>query len=572
MEANLRKKFAFAFEFRQSHIADFESNLFFILKDKEEKNPEELFEFYKKDLQILLPAFDLELKNGFLNLYFKKDYLRDELKNILEKKENYFKNSQFGSQNINPVKSAQSAVIKEQFNRVNPVKSPERRFASQKFNRVNLEFVSANPTGPLHLGNLRGGPIGETLANLFELSGAKVGREYYVNDLGKQSDNFVETIIFHLINDEQKFPFPRDGYFGDYAKELAQKIGGDEEVKEKIVLFLNEKIDLDKLVAELRPQIISENLNDIKITLQKIDINFDKFSFESELEAETKAVFEDLKSKGVVKEKEGAMWFYAKDNKELLGDRECVLIRSDGKPTYFLKDIAYHINKLKRGFDRLIDIWGANHFGHVPRLKAALAALGHKDKLEIVLYQQVNLKKKGQKLTMSKRKGDYISADQILDEIKEKDIFKVFMLQKTNNSHLDFDKDEFEKNKTKSPAYYLKYISARINGILQKIDEEDFNGAKMDFANLKDAELDLIKEIIVLPYKITKSLESLEPHIIYLQSLNFAQNFHRFYEQAPIATEKDKALAMARLQILKAAQLNLNVLGQILGIDLPKKM
>ena len=531
LELKLRKRFDFSFEFRESRVADFESNLFFILKDKEKKSPEELFEIYQNELTEILPIFDLELKNGFLNLNFKKDFLIADLKKVLEENNNYFKDDSLKGKNI------------------------------------NVEFVSANPTGPLHLGNLRGGPIGEVLSNLLELSGAKVTREFFVNDLGNQSEYFTETVVYHLIGDDKQFPMPEKGYPGEYPKHVAEKLGLDKpEIKTLAQNYAENKDieNLDKLRAIIFP-FVAKNMED---DLKKLGINFDVFTFESSLDKQTKETLEKLEKAGVVKEKEGAKWFVAKNNKKLLGDRECVLIRSDGKPSYFLRDIAYHLDKINRGADLMIDILGANHFGHKPRMLATLEVLGHKDKLKVIFYQQVNLKENGKTVGMSKRRGNFITANDILEAV-DKDLFKVYLLEKVMSSHLEFDKTNFKESQKNSPAYYLKYISARINGVEKKVGDLD---SEPDYKKLGESELNLIKRLVILPYKISKALDALEPHTIYLEAVNFAEVFHKFYEKAPILNEKDKSLAKARLEIVRAAKITADIFAKILGIDLPKKM
>jgi arginyl-tRNA synthetase len=557
IEENLRAKFSVPLEFRESRLADFETNLFFLLKDKpfgssaklgissahskEKLGFNELWQKYQKELVEILPAFDLEFKNGFLNLYFKKNYLVEELKKLQAEKLGYFKNDAWLSK------------------------------------KVNVEFVSANPTGPLHLGNLAGGPTGETLVNLFKLTGAKVTREFYVNDLGNQSEYFVQTIIFHLVGDEKKFSMPENGYPGDYAKNLAENLRKNNEVAENIKLFIDEKLGLEELVEKLRVVVIEKVLGDITKTLSRVDVGFDIFSFESQLINQVEPTLRALKTKGFVKERDGAQWFYYPKHKELLGDRECVLIRSDGKPTYFLKDIAYHLDKIKRGADLMIDVWGPNHFGHVPRMMAAMEAFGYKDKLKIILYQQISLKKDGKVVKMAKRSGNYVLADEILDSVKDKDIFKVFLFEKVLNSHLDFDLVNFEKNQKQSPAFYLKYISARIHGIKEKLgfyssSEVEKIQDKPDYSNLGQAELNLLKRMVILPYKIGKAIDALEPHFIYLEAQNLAAEFHKFYEAAPILDAGDSGLASARLQILLACEIALKQIAEILGIDLPEKM
>jgi len=537
IEKELKNRFPQVdFDFSLSRLPqiDLESNIFFVLQDKEKLGLEELKSKYEKDLEDILSKFGMDKKDfeisssGFLNINLSPEVLKRELKNILDKKENYFR-----SHDLNGKK-------------------------------INLEFVSANPTGPLHLGNLRGGPTGEVLTNLLKQRGAKVIKEYYVNDLGTQTERFAKSVIFHKISDEKKYRFPEDGYKGNYPKQIAQKLGNEE-----VSNFISGKIDEKQLIDVLRRLIMNLVLKEIKNNLKELKISFDNFIFESSLVDETKFILSQLKEKKVVKEREGALWFSSPKHKELLGDRECVLIRSDGKPTYFLYDIAYHINKFKRGFDFVIDIWGANHFGHAPRIWAALEILDYsRENLKIIFYQPVSLKKGSKALMMSKRQGSYITVSELLEGI-DKDIFKVYLLEKILNSPIDFDPDQFEKEKKESLAFYLKYMSARINGIFEKVKEPK---GEADFSDLDQSAIKLIKKILFLDYMAYRTTEILEPHLFYNEAMALVEAFHSFYEKNPIKNEKDEKIKKARFEILKATNTALQFSSKMLGIDLPKKM
>jgi len=518
----LKKSFKNDFNFSVSKEkgVDFESNLIFLLSNKEKLGLEGARTKYKPILKEIFGRFglgnDFEIsKRGFLNIRLNKNVLIEELKKLLDKKEDYFKSKEFSK-------------------------------------KINLEFVSANPTGPLHLGNLRGGPIGEVLANLLKNQGAEITKEYYVNDLGNQVDLFVDSVLHYL--DKDKYKFPPKGYKGDYPKFIA-----------KILRKSHFKGDR----GALKRKIIDLVLKDIKKELSILGIYFDSFIFESDLAEKTKEVLEKLRAKKVVKEKDGALWFYSPEHKQLMGDRECVLVRSSGEPTYFLNDIAYHINKFERGFDLLIDIWGANHFGHAPRILAALEVLGYpKDSIKIIFYQPVSLKKKGKALMMSKRKGSIIRLKDVLEGV-DKDVFKTFLFQKTLNSPLEFEIDKFEEEKKKSISFYIKYMSARIEGILRKVREPK---VVPSFSELDESAFNLIKEIIFLDYKSLCSVEILEPHLYYEEAIKFCEAFHSFYEKNPIKNEKNVNLRQARFEVLKAARITLRYISTILGVSLPKRM
>ncbi len=527
-EKNLRQKFKFKFEFRESRIADLESNLFFVLAQKEKTSPKEIAEKYLKEIEQILGKFRVEFRGGFLNIFFAPQTLVAELERLLEQEQEYFK--------------------------------------GKEGRKINLEFVSANPTGPLHIGNLRGGPAGEVLAQVLRWRGNEVVKEYYVNDLGTQAEKFVDTVLYWIVGDEKLLSFPEGGYQGVYPKEVAKRVAALKQAKDPIAKFRQKEIGVDELRQELRPLVIDLALQDIMKTLSRIGVKFDVVTYESSLSVEP--VLEALRSKGCVREKDGAVWFASSHHKELLGDRECVLVRSDGRPTYFLNDIAYHLDKIKRGAEYLIDIWGANHFGHKPRLQAALDVLGQGKKLEVVFYQPVRLKQGGKLLTMAKRKGTYMTADEVLDFV-DADVFKVYLLSRTLSSPLEFELEHFKKEAKKSPVFYLKYMSARIHGILRKVKEPN---VEADYDKLGESEFGLIKRFVFLPYKIYKTAQLMEPHFLYEEALRLAEAFHRFYEEAPIKGEKDLGLKKARLKILQATLIAAKVLAEILGIELPERM
>ncbi|MCD6422185.1 arginine--tRNA ligase, partial [bacterium] len=287
-EDALRKKFPFPFEFRESRVADLESNLFFVLAQKEKKNPKDLAKKYLPEIERLLWPLGVEFRNGFLNIYFTPEALKEELVRVLKLKKKFFCGKEW------------------------------------KGKKVNLEFVSANPTGPLHLGNIRGGPLGAVLAEVLKLRGAEVKKEYYVNDYGTQTEKFVATVIYWLVRDEELVPFPEEGYQGEYPKDLAQKLGRNAEVKKLVESFKAKKASYEELQKKLTPKIVALALEDIKKTLSRIGVEFDHFVFESSLLRKAKEVLEELKKKGYVQQKEGAWWFVSKEHRELLGDRECV--------------------------------------------------------------------------------------------------------------------------------------------------------------------------------------------------------------------------------------------------------
>jgi arginyl-tRNA synthetase len=460
-----------------------------------------------------------EEKNGFINFELSKHFLVESVKNILKAKEKFGRN-------------------------------PEGKGES-----IQVEFVSANPTGPLHLGNARGGPLGDTIANVLIADGAEIKREFYVNDVGSQTIHFGETLqYFKKKGKKDEIKFPAKGYPGAYMEDIAKKIPDSDDVK------------------QLAKNGINQMMTEIKATLSRMGIKYDKFVYESEVlsSGKTLALIQELKKKGETKKQEGAIWF-AGSNQKLLKDRECVLVRSDKDktPTYYANDIAYHKDKFDRGFDTVIDVWGSNHYGHMPRLKEALASLGiESDRLKILLYQYVRLKHGDKIERMAKREGTYITADQVLDAVG-KDAFRMMMLMQSPNTHLDFDLELSKRESKENPVYYLQYATARISGILRKNQNSEV-AKKLIFKN--KFELQLIKELIKLPDLIGEISHSLEVHHLPHFGINLAKKFHQFYKNCPVIKAENEESKNSRIALIKATQIVLKNTLNLLGISAPEKM
>jgi arginyl-tRNA synthetase len=460
-----------------------------------------------------------EEKNGFINFELSKHFLVESVKNILKAKEKFGRN-------------------------------PEGKGES-----IQVEFVSANPTGPLHLGNARGGPLGDTIANVLIADGAEIKREFYVNDVGSQTIHFGETLqYFKKKGKKDEIKFPAKGYPGAYMEDIAKKIPDSDDVK------------------QLAKNGINQMMTEIKATLSRMGIKYDKFVYESEVlsSGKTLALIQELKKKGETKKQEGAIWF-AGSNQKLLKNRECVLVRSDKDktPTYYANDIAYHKDKFDRGFDTVIDVWGSNHYGHMPRLKEALASLGiESDRLKILLYQYVRLKHGDKIERMAKREGTYITADQVLDAVG-KDAFRMMMLMQSPNTHLDFDLELSKRESKENPVYYLQYATARISGILRKNQNSEV-AKKLIFKN--KFELQLIKELIKLPDLIGEISHSLEVHHLPHFGINLAKKFHQFYKNCPVIKAENEESKNSRIALIKATQIVLKNTLNLLGISAPEKM
>ncbi len=446
-----------------------------------------------------------------------------------------------------------------------------------KDKKVVVEFVSANPTGPLHIGNARGGPLGDAIASLLQHVGYEVVREFYLNDIGGQIDKLGESILVWMqkgLNQET----PSDdelGYKGDYVRELSekahQKFGTGilsvpkEEAIHRLGLF-----GIDYLSTE------------IKKDCEDMGIRFDSWIFEKDILSSkaTEKIIDELKAKKMTVEKEGALWFVPND--EFIQDRECVLVRTDGRPTYFANDIAYHAEKYRRGFDRLINIWGSNHHGHVPRVLAAMQVLGcDPAKLETVLYQYVRVKRGTEAIKMSKRGGNFVIAREVLDEVG-RDPFRFFLLMRAPDSHLDFDLELAKQQTSDNPVYYVQYAHARISSILAKARDE---GKKWDFCYEKDyekyliqpEEVELAKFLLEYPETVSLAATQLAPHRVAYYLMDLARLFQHYYDRARadpayrILLGPPEQVA-AKLYFIGCIQQVLrNGLG-LLGISAPEKM
>ena len=456
--------------------------------------------------------------------------------------------------------------------------------------KVMVEFVSANPTGPMHMGNARGGVLGDTLANVLRRDGWDAWKEFYVNDAGNQIHKFAVSInarYMQLILGEDSFPFPEEGYHGDDIKELAQAIyaAHGDSWKE-----LPEEERLEKM-AEYG---LSVNIPRMKEDLRKYGIEYDQWFFESSLHdsgyvAETVAL---LTEKGWTYEKDGALWLnttqllkekYMREGKtqeqvDKLDLKDDVLRRANGFYTYFAADIAYHRNKLEvRGFDLAINIWGADHHGHVARLQAALDGLGldGSHRLVIVLMQLVNLMQDGKPVRMSKRSGKAIALHDLLDEISV-DAARYFFNSRAATTPLDFDLDLAVREDSENPVYYVQYAHARICSLVSRLAQED--GAQVPAAGAVDAallkepeELALVKTLAQFPEEIHLAARDYDPSRINRYLVALAGDFHRFYNACRIKGE-EPALLAARLKLADTVRAVLANGLNLLGVSAPEKM
>ena len=451
-----------------------------------------------------------------------------------------------------------------------------------------VEFVSANPTGPMHMGNARGGVLGDTLASVLDWCGAEVEREFYVNDAGNQIEKFAKSIearYFQLIHGEDAVEFPEDGYHGDDIRELAQLF------RERFGDNYEEK-SVEERHADMARFGLDHNLPKMKNDLERYGINFDVWFYESTLH-ETGFVADTVKllsDRGWTYEKDGALWLRTADimreNLRKAGKKEAdiekldlkddVLRRANGFYTYFAADIAYHRNKFAvRGFDKVINIWGADHHGHVARLKGSLDALGldGSNRLDIVLMQLVKLVRDGEAVRMSKRTGKAISLSDLLDEIPV-DACRWFFNTKPD-TQMEFDLGLAVREDSENPVYYVQYAHARICSLLKTLAEEGFvneEGSEADISLASsEQERELIKALSRFPEEIRMAARDYDPSYINRYLVELAGTFHRFYNACRIKGEAENVIAV-RLKLAEATrQVLRNGLG-ILGVSAPEKM
>jgi arginyl-tRNA synthetase len=432
--------------------------------------------------------------------------------------------------------------------------------------RVQLEFVSVNPTGPLHVGHGRGAILGNTLANTLAAAGYRVEKEYYVNDAGSQMDAFYRS-LYARYQQALKVDagMPADGYLGDYIVDLAKEIIADEGDK---FLSLPEK----EAIAEIGKLGLAKMIAQIKGDLELLGVNFDVWFYERELfeQGQYDKVMKLLREGGYIAEREDATWFVSTALGE---DKDNVVVRSDGSPTYFATDIAYHYNKfVERKFDRVINIWGADHQGHISRMKAVVQALGiAPERLVVIISQMVTLSRGGEVVKLSKRSGDIITLRELIDEVGA-DACRFFFAARSADSQMDFDLELAKKQSADNPVYYVQYAHARIASILRLAQDKKIDYSAGDVSRLTtEPELSLIRRMLLLPEVVEMVTQTLEPHHLAYYAQELATVFHSFYKQCRVVSD-DEALSKARLKLVAAARLTLARTLHLMGMTAPDKM
>ncbi len=468
---------------------------------------------------------------GFINFVLSKKYFQTYLAQVLREGEAAFGKSQFGGGK-----------------------------------RVMVEFVSANPTGPLNVVSARAASVGDTMVHVMNRVGFDARREYYVNDAGRQVRLLgasVSSRYCELLGVEEAFP--EEGYHGAYVYDIAKKI--IEKYGDKFLhMEYNARVDALKTLA------LNLIFADQKKVLEDFRVHFDNFFHESELRKSNaeKDVLAHLAQKNLTYEKDGAIWFKAS---EFGDEKDRVLITQKGEPTYFFIDVAYHKNKFDRGFEKVIDLLGPDHHGYIPRMRAALLALGFADEaFDVKIIQQVNLFRGGEVVKMSKRAGQIVTMRELVDEVGV-DAARFFFLMRRISTPLDFDIDLAKRQTDENPVYYVQYAHARIANILRYGEEQGvrFN-PNCDLTRLVEAaEMALIKKMMAFPELLIRIARNFEPNALtqYLQEL--AEVFHRFYHDHRVISE-DRALSEARIALSKAVQIVLAIGLHLMGITAPEKM
>jgi arginyl-tRNA synthetase len=433
--------------------------------------------------------------------------------------------------------------------------------------KILIEFVSANPTGPLHIGHGRGVSYGDSTARILRAAGFSVTKEYYINDRGNQIINLGKSIYYwYKLHFGETFPFPEDGYKGEYIKDIAESLVADCGAE-----LLN--CDEDKAILKCAEYGKKKIMEDINNDLHNLDVYFDNYFSESSL-FENNYVDETLKlleTKGLAYKKDGALWLKTTSFGD---DKDRVLIKSTGEYTYFASDIAYHRNKYERGFDLLIDVWGADHHGYVNRMKAAIEALGYdSSKLRIVLIQMVNLIKNGEKVSMSTRANEFIPLNWLYKEVG-KDALRFFYCLRSPDGHFDFDINLAKERNSDNPVFYIQYAHARIMSLFRNAAEKNVIYQKLnnlELITLKE-EINLIKKIYSFGSVVENASQMLEPNRVAAFLIELATNFHYYYNNTKIVDEKSVPLSNARLCLCDAVARVIRCGLDLLGVNSPDRM
>src|SRR3989344_1399601 len=510
-------------------MGDYSTNVAFSLSKVEKKSSVECADNMKEELDKDSDLTDyiekIEISPaGFINFFLKKEYLFQNLKNIISQK-NKFADLDIG-----------------------------------KGERINLEFVSANPTGPLTVGNARAASYGDALGNIFRKAGYDVCKEYYINDVGAQVEKLGESVLKALRDED--ISEGDDLYHGGYISAIAEKIKAQNiEIPE----------DYQSAIIVCKNFAVAEMIQAARNSISSLGVQFDTWFSESSLHenGEVSSVFEFLKSENLAYEKEGAWWFRV--SRYVAGQDDAVIVKSNGDASYLLGDMAYTKNKtVKRGFDRAINIWGADHHGDVPRLKAGAMALGiAENQLEVLLHQLVFIKRGGGLVRMSKRKGNFVLLDDLLADVG-RDAARFFFLMHDLNTHMEFDIDLAQERSKKNPVYYAQYAYARSQSIFEKIPGLEIQTDTLEELESEE-EFSLLPHMAKFPYLLADISQSYQVHHLGQYALELANKFHKFYETNKVIGENTN-LQSARLALVSGIAGILKICFGLMGILAPEKM
>jgi arginyl-tRNA synthetase len=434
--------------------------------------------------------------------------------------------------------------------------------------KVNVEFVSANPTGNLHLGHARGAAVGDALCRMLSMAGYDVTREYYINDAGNQIFNMARSIDARYREAlGMEAEMPEDGYFGEDIIRMAKELT-EQEGDRYLQMSEQERLETFREVG------LGKELDKIRHDLARFRVEFDVWFSESSLYKDNRIqpVLDKLKANGYIYEQEGATWLRSTD---LGDDKDRVLIKNDGTYTYLTPDVAYHEDKMGRGFDQLINIWGADHHGYIPRMKAAMEALGYdRERLTVLISQMVSLYQDGEKVKMSKRTGKAVTMEDLMEEVGL-DATRYFFTMRSTDSHLDFDMDLAVSKSNENPVFYVQYAHARIHSIFRQAEEAGVMRRNLDQISLDqlqtELEIEILRKLGELPEEIVIAADQMTPHRVVRYVHELASMFHSYYNAERVLTE-DEEKTQARLALLDAIRMVLrNVLG-LIGVSAPERM
>ncbi|WP_027954693.1 arginine--tRNA ligase [Halobacillus kuroshimensis] len=432
--------------------------------------------------------------------------------------------------------------------------------------KIQIEFVSANPTGTLHLGHARGAAVGDSLCNVLEAAGYDVSREYYINDAGNQMMNLAKSLEARYMQAlGRDWDMPEDGYHGKDIIQLGEKLA--EETGEKWA-----EAEQEERLQFCREYGLKFLLNRIKTDLEEFRVPFDEWFSETSLYQgdQITDALKVLKDQGYVYDKDDATWF---ETTQFGDDKDRVLIKNDGTYTYLTPDIAYHKNKLDRGFDTLINIWGADHHGYIPRMKAAIQALGYeKDTMEVEIIQMVNLFQDGEKVKMSKRTGKAVTLRELMEEVGV-DAMRYFFSMRSSDSHLDFDMDLARSESNENPVYYVQYAHARICTMLKQAEEKGLMKENYDNSWLTaEKEEDLLKKLGEFPQVVADAADKRTPHRVTQYAFDLASALHSFYNAVKVLDGDNPERTAARIALMKAVRITLNNALKLVGVSAPNQM